>query len=434
MTVLIVGAGPVGLVLACELLRRDVDVRVIDRSRTPVAQSKAIIVWPRTLELLAGTGIAAEMVRSGHRLDGVRFHADGSVLGSVTVADLPDSRFNHVLMLPQWETERILQDRFAELGGKIEWGVELVRTTMGTDGAETVLVSQDGREETTTASWLVGADGAHSTVRKALGVGYAVHTPNLTFAIADAPVTGPIDDRYLHYCYSAKGALGIGPLGDGVFRFAVSAKEGQRANRELFQSALDERAGGMGTVGEPLWSALFQVRCATAERFRSGRAFLVGDAAHVVSPAGGQGLNAGIHDAVNLGWKLVGVINGLLAERVLDTYHAERHEGVRRVSAVTDRQTRWGLLVEPRKALARNVLVRAAAASGILQRFGAPLFSGTEATCRPRRFAWAALRYPAVRVGGRLPFLAEECGAGPSSLPMLVLSPGSGWSAIRRAL
>ncbi|MFI9387363.1 FAD-dependent monooxygenase [Kutzneria sp. NPDC052558] len=421
--VLVVGAGPVGLVAACELARRGVPVRVIDRSRTPVAQSKAIIVWPRTLELLAGLGIADEMVAAGHQLDGVRFHSNGSVLGSVTVSQLPDSRYNHVLMLPQWETERFLQARYAELGGVIEWGAELTDLSQDDDGVTVTLATKDGPVEKAVVSWVVGADGAHSTVRKLVGIEYTVHTPNMTFAIADAPVAGPVDQRYLHYCYSAKGAIGVGPLGDGVFRFAVNVKDGQQPDRELFQAALNDRAGGMGTVGEPKWSALFQVRCATADRFRAGRVFLAGDAAHVVSPAGGQGLNTGIHDAVNLGWKLAGVVNGQLRERILDSYHEERHEAVRRVSAVTDKQTRWGLITDPAKVLVRDLLARAAALTGVLQRLATPLFCQTDLHYGPALAWWKLLRYPAIRVGGRLPYLADECGASP--LPTLVLSPGA---------
>ena len=422
-TVLVVGAGPVGLVAAGELARRGVPVRVIDRSRTPVAQSKAIIVWPRTLELLAGLGIADEMVATGHKLDGVRFHSNGCVLGSVTVARLPDSRYRHVLMLPQWETERILQARYAELGGVIEWGTELTDLVQDDSGATATLSTKDGAVEKVSVPWVIGADGAHSTVRKLLGVDYTVHTPNMTFAIADAPVVGGVDQRYLHYCYSAKGAIGVGPLGGGVFRFAVNVKDGQQPDRELFQVALDERAGGMGTVGEPRWGALFQVRCATADRFRVGRAFLAGDSAHVVSPAGGQGLNTGIHDAVNLGWKLAGVVNGQLHERILDSYHSERHEAVRRVSAVTDKQTRWGLITDPTKVFVRDLLARTAALTGVLQRLATPLFCGTDLHYGPALPWWKLLRYPAIRVGGRLPYVADECGASP--LPMLVLSPGA---------
>lgn len=429
--VLIVGAGPVGLVVACELRRRGVPVRVVDRSRTPTAQSKAIIIWPRTLELLNAIGVAEQMVSAGHRLDGVRFHSNGSPIGTVSVSQLADSRFNAVLMLPQWETERILQERFAELGGIIEWGVELV-DLVGDQRSRVHAVLRDpaGRTENVQATWLVGADGAHSTVRKQLSVGYTVHTPNMTFAIADAPVTGEVDETHLHYCYSARGALGVGPLGDGLFRFAVSVKEGQQPTRELFQAALKERAGWTDVVGEPRWSALFTVRCATADLFRVGRSFLVGDAAHVVSPAGGQGLNTGIHDAANLGWKLAGVALGMLHEDVLDSYHDERHEAVGRVSATTDKQTRWGLLTRPGPVLARDLAVRAAAASGVLQRVLAPLFSQTDLSYGPAQPWWQLTRYPVIRAGGRLPYLADRCGTDPSedpsatTLPRMVLSSG----------
>ncbi|AJE85057.1 monooxygenase, FAD-binding [Streptomyces albus] len=442
--VLIVGAGPVGLVVACELLRRAVPVRVVDKHRSTTDASKAIIVWPRTLELLEGTGVAREMAAAGHPLDGVRFCSSGKQIGAVDVTALRDSPFNHILMLPQWETERILLARFTALGGSIEWGTEVLEVRSGPEAATAVLRHADGQVETARAPWLVGADGAHSTVRKQLGIAFDVTSPQATFAIADAPVEGPVDERRLHYFYSPRGAMGVGPLGGGVFRFAVSVRDGQQPDKELFQRALDERAGPLGRVGDPKWSATFQVRCATAACFRSGRAFLVGDAAHVLSPAGGQGLNTGIQDAVNLGWKLAAVQRGSLGAKVLDSYDRERREAVERVSGTTDRQTRWGLLQQPAKVALRDLLVRAAARTGILQRALAPLFSQTDLFYGETSASWPvrAWRYPEVRPGARLPHLAHLAGGGDGpgdpALPLLVLSPGGAagrtWTGVRAAL
>jgi len=449
--VLVVGAGPVGLALACELLRRGVPVRMVDRHRSTTEVSKAIIVWPRTLELLAGLSASAEMVEAGHLLDGVQFFSGGSRLGSVVVSELDDSVFNHVLMLPQRETERILLARLTELGGVVEWGTEVVKVSCDDADATVLLRHGDGVEETVRTPWLVGADGAHSTVRKQLGIGFDLTSPEFTFAIADAPVEGDVDERMLNYFYSVHGAIGVGPLGGKVFRFAVSVPEGQQPSRELFQQALDQRAGSVGRVGEPKWSAIFTVRCATASSFRSGRAFLIGDAAHVLSPAGGQGLNTGIQDAVNLGWKLAGVYLGLLHPDVLDSYDEERRQAVIRVGTTTDRQTRWGLLRAPSRVVLRDLLVRAAAASGLLQRALAPMFSQTDLCYGNAPGSWLmrAWRYPQVWEGARLPYLAhlagvadESTGAGASAadvtLPTLILSRGrlseSEWAGARQRL
>jgi 2-polyprenyl-6-methoxyphenol hydroxylase-like FAD-dependent oxidoreductase len=426
--ILIAGAGPVGLAVGCELLRRGVDVRIVDRSRPVAKHSKAILVWPRTLELLSGIGVANRMVDEGHLLDGVRFYSGGAQIGTVHLTKLRDSRFNHLLMLPQWATERILLDRFTELGGKVEWHVALTGLAADRDGFDVELTDDDGRRAETRVSWLVGTDGAHSTVRKALGVGFDVASPNMVFAVADAPVCGDLAPTLLHYFYSERGSVGVGPLGHGLFRFAVSVPDGQEPTQRLFQAALDQSAGRIGTVGEPRWSSLFTVRVATADRFRVGRAFLAGDAAHVISPASGQGLNTGFHDAVNLGWKLAGTVRGQLDERVLDTYDTERRAAVRRVSAITAKQTRWGLLTGRLPVAVRDTVVRGAAATGVFQRVLAPLFSQTDVGYGPESAWWQpkAWRYPSVRAGGRIPYLADLIGRDDASttLPTLVVSQG----------
>ncbi|MBS2964380.1 FAD-dependent monooxygenase [Actinocrinis puniceicyclus] len=445
--VLIVGAGPVGLVLACELLRRGVQPRVVDRAPGQVQgrPSKAILVWPRTLELVHGSGIAEEMTGSGHLLDGVRFYSDGRPLGAVHLTRLADTPYTNILMLPQWKTEQILLARLHALGGAVEWNTELVSVREEPDRAVAVLRRLDGAEETVRVPWLVGADGAHSTVRKLIGVPFNVTSPNATFAVGDCPVDGDLDERVLHYFYSRNGAMGVGPLGDRVFRFAVNIGPDEKPVRELFQAALDRRTGRtetFGRVGDPVWTAVFTVRCAVAGRFRAGRVFLVGDAAHVLSPAGGQGMNTGIQDAVNLAWKLAGVQLGRFRAQLLDSYDRERREAVAQVSASTSMQTRWGLIRTPAKAAARDALVRCAAATGVLQRGLAPLFSQTDLYYGPQRGSrfgrmW---RYPQAVVGGRLPYLARLAGTagGDGLMPALVLSRAGAeparWSALRRRL
>jgi len=424
--VLIVGGGPVGLAVGGELLRRGVSVRIVDRGRPGGNASKAILVWPRTLELLGGLGVADRMTREGHLLDGVRFYSQGSGIGTVRLTRLPDSRFNHLLMLPQWRTERILLDRFTELGGSVDWDVELTGLSDEGDGCRVELTHADGRREQVRTPWLVAADGAHSTVRKKLGVRWDVYSPNMVFAIGDAPVRGDLDPSLLHYFYSRHGSVGVGPLGEGVFRFAVSIREDQQPTKEVFQDMVD-RCGGRGArVGEPTWATRFTVRCATAGGFRHGRVFLAGDAAHVISPASGQGLNTGFHDAVNLSWKLAGVVLGTLDETVLNSYDTERRAAVERIAALTAKQTRWGLLSGRWPVATRDAAVRVASLTGAFQRLLAPVFSQTDVSYQPaagmvRSLAW---RYPSVRVGQRLPYIGDTVGSGDTTLPMLVVSPG----------
>jgi 2-polyprenyl-6-methoxyphenol hydroxylase-like FAD-dependent oxidoreductase len=442
--VLIVGAGPVGLVVAGELLRRGVPVRVVDRQQRSSNASKATLIWPRSLELLEGLGVSHRMLDTGHPVDGVRFYSSGSVLGSVLLTKLADTSYKHVLMLPQHHTERILLQRFTELGGQVEWNVDVTEVREDAAGVTTTLRRDTGEQEVIRSRWLVGADGAHSTVRRQLGVDYHVTSPNSHFAIADAPVTGDLDQSVLHYFYSGHGSLAVGSLGAGIFRFAISVPPGTEPSRELFQQAVDLRASAVGSVGEPRWSATFTVRCATAGRFRTRRSFLVGDAAHVLSPAGGQGLNTGIQDGVNLGWKLAGVCQSILREEILDSYDSERRAAVLRVAATTDRQTRWGLLKTPVRIALRDTVVRAAEASGLMQRALAPMFSQTDLSYGKAQSLWSLLAGsgPQVRVGGRLPFLAHmagtETGTADTVLPLLIVSPGqlagSDWAVIRERL
>ncbi len=271
----------------------------------------------------------------------------------------------------------------------------------------------NGTAEHATIDWLVGADGAHSTVREELGIAFDGDSVDVTFGIADAPVLGPVARDTLHYCYTADGALGVVPLPDEVFRIAVSIPHRDPADpppADVFAQALRRHAPGFGELGEPRWTGSFRVRCRIAESFRRGRAFLAGDAAHVISPAGGQGMNLGIQDAVNLGWKLAGVTRATLSPGILGTYETERRAAAQRVAAATAAQTRWGMLRGRPRIAARDALVRVAAASGALQRVVGPLMAQTDVRygTPAGEGSLPALRPPRLRVGMRLPVFAAQ--------------------------
>ncbi len=415
--VLIVGAGPVGLVLACDLLRQGVPVRVVDRSEHPstAPRSRAVLIWPRTLELLRGIGLAVPLVAAGHRLTGIGYQSRGRLLGRVRLDQLSDTPYPFVITLPQYETERLLLDRLSELGGVVERGVTLQSLRAGHGTQHAVLQHADGTLEELTVPWLVGADGAHSRVRRELGIGFEGDTVDVTFGIADVPIAGPVPRDTLHYCYSADGALGVVPLPDGLFRVAISIPHRDETDpppaREVFQHALEQRAAGFGTLGEPRWTGSFRVRCRVAESFRRGGCFLAGDAAHIISPAGGQGMNYGIQDAVNLAWKLGGVIRGTLAEPILDSYEQERSAAVHKVARTTATQTRLGMIQRGPRLAGRDLAVRLAAGTGLLQRVVAPLMAQT------------GIGYGTSQhgVGARLPFFA----AGPDLPETIALAQDS---------
>lgn len=423
--VLIVGAGPVGLTLGCELVRRGVPVRMVDAATTPsqAPRSRAVLVWPRTLELLHGTGVAEPLVDMGHRLTAVGYRSSGRLLGRARIGDLPDTPYPFAVTLPQYRTEQALLERFEALGGTVERGTVLERLRRDGPATRAVLRRPDGSRDEVTSGCVVGADGAHSTVRRELGIPFTGDTVDVTFGIADAPIDGPVDRSTLHYCYTRTGALGVVPLPDGLFRIAVSIPHrtsDEPPEAEVFRQALLLHAPGFGTAGTPRWTAAFRVRCRVAESFRDGWCFLAGDAAHIISPAGGQGMNYGIQDAVNLGWKLAGVIRGELAEQVLSTYHTERIAAVRRVAATTAAQTRWGLLRGPGRVAVRDAVVRAADVTGLLHRTVAPLMAQTNVAYRTGSTAgFPAGRRGRLRTGDRLPVLP----ASPSGPPIADVRP-----------
>jgi 2-polyprenyl-6-methoxyphenol hydroxylase-like FAD-dependent oxidoreductase len=379
--VLIVGAGPIGMVLACELLQQGVPTRIIDCGAPVLADdphSRAILVLPRTLELLRRIGVSEQLVASGTKVPAIRYYSRARLLGTARMDRLDGTPFPFVLSLPQRETERVLRERLRELGGMIEYGVALTALDTGPSRAVVELRHADGATEQAAPAWVVGADGAASTTRKLLGVSLQDDATDVTYVIADAQVRGlPSSDA--HYHYSRAGLVAIVPMRDGLCRVAgnVAHDTGERAPdwRALLQQMLDERTGLDLDVGEPTYLRLVRPRCGAAPRFRAGRVLLAGDAAHVITPAGGQGMNLGIQDAVNLAWKLGGVVRGRLDESVIDSYDTERRAAVRRMARTTARIIG---LARPRGALrsaVRDLAVMAAGRTGLLHRVLAPHLS-----------------------------------------------------------
>jgi 2-polyprenyl-6-methoxyphenol hydroxylase-like FAD-dependent oxidoreductase len=417
--VLIVGAGPVGLVLACDLLGRRIPVRIIDAAPSSTVHSRAVIMWPRSLELLRRVGIADELAETGKRIDSVSYYSGSRRLGAIAMSRLANTPYPFGLCTPQWQTEEVIRHRLVELGGRVETEVALVDLNTAGERPIATLAHPDGTKEQVEADWLVGADGSHSKVRELLGIDFLGEGSDILFAICDAPLEAALPPDEMLYCYRDGGAMGIAPFGDGAYRVACAVpvwNDEDNPPRELFQDHLNRVVPFRTTIGEPRWTTVFRARRRTAATFRSGRCFLVGDAAHIFSAAGSQGMNTGIQDAVNLGWRLGGVKNRTLHDSVLDGYDPERRHSAERVSLVTAKQTSWGLIKKPVKVAARDALVGAAQLSGVLQRIVTPLMSQlTVNYADQREDAKADIRWTqAVRVGERLPVFAGDGGAWPS--------------------
>ncbi|MCX4097507.1 FAD-dependent monooxygenase [Nocardia sp. alder85J] len=406
--VLVVGAGPVGMVIACDLLQQGFSVRIIDTSPSSTLHSRAVITWPRSLELLRRIGVADELAETGAHLDAVSYYSGRRRLGAIDISRLTETPYPFALCAPQSRTEDVIRRRLKELGGHIEYEVTLTGLDNSGDRPVAELTGAGGGRETVRPDWLIGADGSHSAVRAALGIEFRGTGQDILFAICDAPLTGELPPHEMLYCYSNGGAMGLAPFGDGGYRVACAVpvwNDDDAPPWELFRDNLDRIVPFRTELGELRWTTVFRARRRTAARFRSGRCFLVGDAAHIFSAAGSQGMNTGIQDAINLGWKLAGVRNGTLHEGVLDTYDPERRHSAERISLVTAKQTSWGLLHKPAQVAIRDTLVLGAQRTGALQRLVAPLMSQlTVDYADNREHARADIRWRSapVRAGLRL--------------------------------
>lgn len=326
--VLIVDAGPTGLTLAVELARRGIGHRVVDRAPAPVRGSKGKGLQPRTQEVFDDLGVIGRILADATPYPPVRVG-----IGRVPVwrgrmhkpaAATDEVPYPMVVMSPQWRTEEILRDRLAELGGKVEHGVELAGFEQDGQGVTARL----GSGTALRADYLVAADGGRSGVRTALGVGFPGETRGEErMALGDVRVEG-LDRDHIHvWVRPGRGMVALYPMaGTDTFQFLASLKPDATPDLTLtgFRQLLAERSMLRGVrVTELLWSSLYRVNIRLADAYRSGRVFLAGDAAHVHSPAGGQGLNTGVQDAYNLGWKLARALTGAPAS-LLDTYEEER--------------------------------------------------------------------------------------------------------------
>jgi len=329
LPVLIVGAGPTGLTLACELARSGVPFRLIEAAPGPQPGSRGKGVQPRTLEVFDDLGVVDRVLANGRMAMPIRSTAsDGHVtlMGAETLRARPDIPYPASLILPEWRTEEILRLRLAELGGAVDFGTALGSFRQSDEGISAVLVKGD-ETEAVVAHWLVGCDGGHSIVRKHAGIAFEGETrEDVRMIVADVEADGIDRDAWLMWQHE-EGMVNLCPLpSTNTFQYQAGIAPGQDPNLNLanMQAILERRSCRTDIrLHEPEWSSLWRANIRLAARYREGRVFLAGDAAHIHSPAGGQGMNTGIQDAHNLGWKLAAVAKGA-SPALLDSYEAER--------------------------------------------------------------------------------------------------------------
>ncbi|WP_175863686.1 FAD-dependent monooxygenase [Burkholderia cepacia] len=331
LPVLIVGAGPTGLAAAMSLARARVPVRIIDRLAAPAPHSRAIGIQARTLELLEQHRAVEPFLALGHRTHAAALHADGRVIARLDFDPL-HTRYPYLLFLDQTVTERLLAEHLARLGVTVERGATLTACDAGGASLDVSIRRADGRDESFAPSYLIAADGAHSTVRHLLGLGFTGQAFEQTFLLADFAAIPDWPDEEIHLFATPEGMAGLFPMGGGRYRLVADRPPGSDASSDAPVPSLAEcdaivraRAGASISPSDLAWSSYFHLHSRMVDRLRHGRVFFAGDAAHVHSPAGAQGMNTGIQEAFNLGWKLARVLGAGTPERLLDTYHAERH-------------------------------------------------------------------------------------------------------------
>ena len=341
--VLIVGAGPTGLVLALWLRKLGVGVRIIDKTSEPGTTSRALAVQARTLELYRQLDLADVVVSQGHKVPAVNLWVRGKPAARLPFETIGSdlTPYSFLQIFPQDQHERLLIERLAALGVAVERQTELVGFIDAGDHIVAHLRGPDGREDRCEASFIAGCDGARSIVRETIGTGFPGGTYRQVFYVADVQAAGPALDGELHVDLDEADFLAVFPLaGTGKARLIGTVRNERAAHADTlaFEDISDRAINHLKVQVETVnWFSTYHVHHRVTEHFRKGRAFVLGDAAHIHSPAGGQGMNTGIGDAINLAWKLAAVLAGRAPESLLDSYEAERIGFARRLVATTDR-------------------------------------------------------------------------------------------------
>jgi 2-polyprenyl-6-methoxyphenol hydroxylase-like FAD-dependent oxidoreductase len=341
--VLIVGAGPTGLVLALWLTRLGTRVRLVDKTAEAGTTSRAVAVQARTLELYSQVGLADAVVARGRKVLAANLWVRGNRVARAVFGEMGAglSPFPYAQIFPQDEHERLLIERLAEAGVEVERRTELLDFQEGAGRVRAHLTRADGTMETCEAAYIAGCDGAHSGVREALKISFPGGTYSHLFYVADVDASGAVMNGDLHVALDTTDFLAVFPLkGEGHARLIGTVREdAERRHENVSWDEVSQRVIEWMRIDirHVNWFSTYRVHHRVADHFRMGRAFLLGDAAHIHSPVGGQGMNTGIGDAVNLAWKLAAVIHGRADASLLDSYEPERIAFARRLVATTDR-------------------------------------------------------------------------------------------------
>jgi len=342
MNILIVGAGPTGLVMAHELARYGVSCRLIEKTSQRSLTSRAIGIHARTLEVFELMGVVDDFLAAGHRIGAASAYSDRRRIARLPL-DTLESRYPFILSLSQNETERLLEDHAGRRGVRVERGTEIMALHQDENGVSVRLRSAGGRVEEERMDWVVGCDGFHSTVRHLLDLSFKGGSYADVVLLADIRVVGEIDPLEAQLFFAPNGLTALIPMPEGRHRLVATeppAEWGTEPTLEQCQSIMNSRGLGHLRLTDPIWTSTFKIPHRSVAHFRKGRVFLAGDAAHVHSPIGAQGMNAGIQDAFNLAWKLGLAASEAAAPSLLETYETERKPIDDAIIRWTDRGTR----------------------------------------------------------------------------------------------
>lgn len=419
--VLIVGAGPTGLTMASELRRFGVQCRVIDAAPHASVHSKALVVQARTREVFAAIGLPVEVEEQAQVLLRLHLFHAGRELGMARFDALP-AEVPRPIVMDQSTTERLLGEHLQRLGGAVERETQLVGFREEGERVVATLRGPDGAEEVIAARWIVGCDGAHSAVRRGLDLPFEGAAYEDMFDQADVKIRWNRPPGGAYGFLRPVGMCVLLPLPRGRYRIIVIGGDGHapEPTLEMFQKLADELMPGI-ELYDPEWIVRFRLHRRISPRFSVGRAFLAGDAAHIHSPAGGQGMNTGIQDAFNLAWKLALVSRGAAREELLASYHEERHPIAAHVVALTDTLFQNALTRSPWKLWLRRVAARLLLPRQAVQIRMARAMSQTQISYRAGGTVVDARgwRRPGPRAGDRVAPATLEAATGPIEVQAL---------------
>ncbi|HSS22119.1 MAG TPA: FAD-dependent monooxygenase [Pyrinomonadaceae bacterium] len=344
--VLIVGAGPTGLSLACQLVRYGIDFVIVEQNETVTPYSKALGVHARTLEIYEQMGLAEPAVSQGTIAGKIRLLEKGEVVGELDLSHIGEgiSPFPYMLVLEQSQNEKLLYEYLKAHGREVQWQTECAYFSQNASGVTATLHDKTGASQIVEAKYLVGCDGARSPIRIALGLSFEGSTNARTFYVADVEIDWKFGHDALHGSLARNAVVAFFPMPGGEKRWRIVgafpeefAKDEGDILYEEIEARIKEEAEVDLEITHVYWFSIYKIHTRHVEKFSSGRCFLAGDSAHIHTPAGGQGMNTGIQDAYNLAWKLALVLQGVAGEQLLETYNEERLPNAKKLVETTDR-------------------------------------------------------------------------------------------------